>query len=228
MHATPDAEDQVSSEILPGEEFAVLEMSGRWAWGYSRHDHYVGYVEAAALTEAVPGSHLVAVASTSIRQKPDLHSPSLGELPMGARVGGDETGGFVAAGGGFVSAAQLLRMDAPERDPVAVAERLVGAPYLLGGRTARGIDCSALVQLALGLCGIRAPRDSDQQRVVGEPAPEGEPQRGDLIFFEGHVGLMMNAERMIHSTRHHGGVVVEPLAAVAARTPLLERRRLPG
>ena len=113
------------------------------------------------------------------------------------------------------------------RSPVAVAERLVGCPYLLGGRSPRGIDCSGLVQVSLGLCGIPAPRDSDQQRVLGNRIAEAEPlRRGDIVFFEGHVGFMADETNLLHATGRRGAVVVEPLAEVEERTAILERRRL--
>jgi cell wall-associated NlpC family hydrolase len=116
---------------------------------------------------------------------------------------------------------------AAEHDPVLVAKRLIGAPYLLGGRSPRGIDCSGLVQLSLGFCGIPAPRDSDQQRVLGEPLPDDAPLRHkDLVFFEGHVGMMVDEAQMIHATGHTGQVVIEPLDAVARRSAIVERRRL--
>jgi cell wall-associated NlpC family hydrolase len=213
--------------LLPGEAFAVLEISGGWAWGYCRHDHYVGYVEAIALVDAPPPTHLVAALEAPILPEPSIHVPALATLPMGARVAGHEHNGFLATDTGFLAFTQVRPIDAYERDPVAVAERLLGAPYLLGGRSPRGIDCSGLVQLSLAFCGIRAPRDSDQQRVLGELlAEDAALQRGDLIFFEGHVGMMMDAERLIHATVHTNKTLIEPLADVAARNPILQRRRL--
>jgi cell wall-associated NlpC family hydrolase len=148
-------------------------------------------------------------------------------LPIGARTTGHEQNGFLATDVGFLAFTQVRPIQAHEHDPVGVAERLLDAPYLLGGRNVRGIDCSGLVQISLAFCGIPAPRDSDQQRVLGELLPEGVPlQRGDLIFFEGHVGLMANAEQLIHATAHSGKVLVEPLADVASRNAVIQRRRL--
>jgi cell wall-associated NlpC family hydrolase len=216
-----------SSELLPGEAFAVLEISGGWAWGYSRHDHYVGYVEAISLVDAPPPTHLVAAVEAPILPEPDIHVPHLAVLPMGARVTGHERSGFLATDVGFIAFTYVRALGAVEHDPVGVAERLIGSPYLLGGRSPRGIDCSGLVQLSLGCCGIPAPRDSDQQRALGEPVPEGEPlRRGDLISFEGHIGMMTNAQDLIHATGHHGRTLVEPLAEVTERTAILQRRRL--
>ena len=223
----PAADAVLGSELLPGEEFAVLEISGQWAWGYSRHDHYVGYVPAIELVEAPPATHLIAATHAPIHAEPDIHSPVLATLPMGARVTGEERSGFLGTDIGYLPFTTVRPIDAYEHDPVAVAERLNGSPYLLGGRTVSGIDCSGLVQLSLALCGIPAPRDSDQQRVLGAELPEdAELRRGDLLFFEGHVGFMADGEQLIHATGHHGKVIIEPLEAVAARTPILARRRI--
>ena len=205
----------------------MLERSAHWAWGYCRHDHYVGYVEAIDLVEPVPATHIVAAADAPIRPEPNLQVPSIASLPMGSRIAGHEESGWLSTEVGFLPFTHVRPLDAFEQDPVAVAERLLGSPYLLGGRTSTGIDCSGLVQLALGLCGVHAPRDSDQQRVLGTLLSEGEKlQRGDIVFFEGHVGFMMDEARLIHATGHHGTVLIEPLAAVAERTSFLQRRRL--
>ncbi len=227
MYPAPSLDQPISSELLPGEEFAVLEISGGWAWGYSRHDHYVGYVELISLIEAPPATHVVAALEAPILPAPDLHMPALTTLPMGARVTGHEQSDFLATDVGFISFTHVRELGAYEHDPVLVAERLIGCPYHLGGRSPRGIDCSGLVQVSLGFCGIPAPRDSDQQRALGEPVPDGAPlKRGDLICFEGHVGWMADETNLLHATGHHGRTLVEPLDVVAERVPVLERRRL--
>ncbi|HLL58874.1 MAG TPA: NlpC/P60 family protein [Allosphingosinicella sp.] len=224
----PDPSDPApSTQLLPGEAFAVLEFSGPWAWGYCRHDHYVGYVEAISLIEAPPPTHLVAAVEAPILPEPDIHVPHLATLPMGSRVTGHGQSGFLATDVGFIAFTHVRELSSFERDPVAVAQRLVGSPYLLGGRSPRGIDCSGLVQLSLGFCGIPSPRDSDQQRALGNPIADDAPlKRGDLISFEGHIGMMVDSDDLIHATGHHGSTIIEPLAEVAERTPILQRRRL--
>ena len=227
VYPVPSADGQPSSELLPGEGFAVLEISGHWAWGYCRADHYVGYVEAIALVEPLAPTHIVAAATAPILPEADIHAPAIAHLPMGSRLSGHESHGFLATDSGFLPYTQVRELDAWEHDPVHVAERLLGAPYLLGGRSVHGIDCSGLVQLSLGLCGVHAPRDSDQQRALGERLPDQAGlARGDLIFFEGHVGMMANEADLIHATAFSGNVTVEPLSAVAIRSPVAERRRL--
>jgi hypothetical protein len=225
----PDPADPApSTELLPGEAFAVLEFSGSWAWGYCRHDHYVGYVEAISLVEAPPPTHIVASIEAPILPEADIHAPHLATLPMGSRMTGQEQAGFLLTDVGFIAFTNVRALDLVEHDPVAVAERLVGSPYRLGGRSPRGIDCSGLVQVSLGLCGIPAPRDSDQQWALGNPIAEDAPlQRGDLILFEGHIGMMVDGENLVHATRHHGRALVERLVEVEERTSILQRRRLP-
>ncbi|MDP9412910.1 MAG: C40 family peptidase [Pseudomonadota bacterium] len=227
VYAQPSDEGSPATELLPGEEFAVLEISGGWAWGYCRHDHYVGYVEAIALVEAPPPTHIVAALEAAILPEPDIHVPSLARLPMGSRITGHEQSDFLATDSGFVPFTHVRPLRAYEHDPVLVGRRLLGSPYLLGGRSPRGIDCSGLVQLSLGFCGIPAPRDSDQQRALGEPLPDGAAlEQGDLIFFEGHVGMMADSTNLLHATGYTGSVVIEPLEAVHGRSSVVQRRRL--
>jgi len=227
MRYKPQADGVLGSELLPGEQFAVLEITGSWAWGYSRHDHYVGYVEAIELTDPVEPTHIVAAVQAPIHAEADVNAAVLAKLPMGARVHGEERSGFLGTEFGYLPFTDLREIGAVEQDPVGVAQRLLGAPYLLGGRTPSGIDCSGLVQLSLALCGIASPRDSDQQRVLGTALPDGvELRRGDLVFFEGHVGFMMDGERLIHANGYTGNTAIEPLTAVHARNPIQERRRL--
>jgi cell wall-associated NlpC family hydrolase len=165
MRETPDGAQ--NSELLIGEAFMVLDVSGDWAWGWSAHDHYVGYVETAALKVGAPS------------------------VPSSSSV----------------------------IDPIEAAEHFLGMPYVWGGRGGAGIDCSGLVQRGLAAAGIAAPRDSDMQAAsLGDLLLEGvAAQRGDIIFFPGHVGMMFDQQRLIHATRHHGKTIIEPLSDVVER-----------
>ncbi len=204
-----------------------MEFSGTWAWGYCRHDHYVGYVEAISLIEGPAPTHIVVATEAPILPEPDIHGPHLASLPMGSRISGHEQAGFLATDIGYFAFTQVREIEAYEHDPVRVAERLIRSPYLLGGRSPRGIDCSGLVQISLAFCGITAPRDSDQQRALGRALEEdAPPERGDNILFDGHIGMMADETQLIHATGHSGAVVVEPLVDVAARTAIIGRRRL--
>lgn len=212
----------IVSELLPGEHFAVLEYAAGWAWGYCLLDHYVGYVEAIELVDGREPTHLVCEASAPIHGSGDISAPILARLPMGSRVSGIELGPCLGTEAGCIPMSHLRPIGEHEEDPAAVAQRLFGCPYSLGGRNLNGIDCSGLVQLALSLCGIAAPRDSDQQRALGRGLAETEAlRRGDLIFFPGHVGMMTDDCLMIHASRNQGKVSVEPVNVVAERSRTL-------
>ncbi len=231
LHQKPDAGSEVLSQLLLGERFMVLDNAGGWAWGYCAHDHHVGYVPSAVLAPAtapVTGS-VVTRRETPLYPNTDIDEPT-GTLPMGARVH-RANGSFYTSGVGFVKSDAVDEIFA---DPVAVAERLIDVPYLWGGRSGAGVDCSGLVQLSLALTGTVSPRDSDMQQDALGVALAGDAtlERGDLVFFPGHVGMMVDSTDMIHATQHYGKVVVEPLADVVARgadgenRPVVARKRL--
>lgn len=234
IRSAPDEAAVAVSELLLGERFAVVDIAGGWAWGYGCHDRYVGYVPLAALDAELSPTHIVSAAAALVFAEADIKAPVLARLPLGARVAARDDGAFLAAQGGWVHPRHLTALDKPEGDPVAVAERLLGTPYRWGGRSGDGIDCSGLVQTALMLCGIAAPRDSDQQlHALGRLLRDDEPaRRGDLVFFPGHVGFMADGARLIHANAHAMAVSVEPLADVVARlapryaAPLVARRRI--
>ena len=235
LRASPGNDATATSEILRGEGFAVLDVTGNWAWGYSTHDHYVGYVPAEVLGPAQPSTHAVTAPAAILFSGPDIKTRPVARWPMGARFAATADGAFLATEGGWIHARHATSLAFPPAgDPVAIAERLTGVPYLWGGRSGDGIDCSGLVQLALGLAGIAAPRDSDQQREsLGRSLADDEPlARGDLVFFPGHVGFMADAQTLLHANAYWMAVVAEPLADVVARLadlpqPILARKRLP-
>jgi cell wall-associated NlpC family hydrolase len=230
----PDRQ-RVASELLHGEAFEVFDWAGGLAWGQAPRDSYVGYVEAAALAPPGPSpTHRVAVPLSHLYPEADVRAPPLHPLPFGSLLAATgEAGRFLVTPGGFVPAVHVRPAGEPEPDTVAVAERFLGAPYVWGGRTLLGIDCSGLVQAALGAAGLPCPRDSDQQAALGAPLPEGAgPGRGDLLFWRGHVAMMVDGGRMIHANAFHMAVAIEPAAGAIARIeaqgggPLTAIRRL--
>lgn len=196
----PDAESEMISELLYGEGFALLDVTSGWAWGYTLHDHYVGYVDVSALGPYAEPTHRV-IASTAIDGGVTL--------PIGALVNGNAN----------IAADNLAPLGDVAADPVATIEPLLDVPYLWGGRSNEGIDCSGLVQLMLARAGIAAPRDSDLQLegLSGDIAEGEDLQRGDIIFFPDHVGVMTDATTLLHATQHYGKVASEPLADVVSR-----------
>jgi len=235
MRAAPEPEAEAVSQLLTGEGFAVLDVAGGWAWGYSRHDHYVGYVPDRCLTDMLTATHRIAVREALLFARPSIKSPAMATLPFGALVAGTMGDTFLQTPAGFIHRRHVCALDDRCDDAASVAELLLGSPYLWGGRGAGGIDCSGLVQIALAATGIDAPRDTDLQRTaIGRPiADEEDLRRGDVVFFPGHVGLMVDDSSLIHANAHWMSVVAEPLADVVARLiphhdrPITSRRRLP-
>ena len=234
LRAAPSRDAPAISQLVHGEAFALVDKAGGWAWGRCLHDDYVGYLPADALGPLHAPTHRVTAPLALVFANPDIKAPVVKALAIGARVRGGEEDGFLRIDEGYIHRRHVAPLDAFEPDPVAVAERLLGAPYRWGGRGAAGIDCSGLVQRALELAGIAAPRDSDMQRdELGEPLPEDAPaRRGDLVFFPGHVGFMMDGERLIHANAYWMSTVIEPLADVVARLapihdqPITARKRI--
>ncbi len=233
MRSAGCAEAVAVSELLHGEGFDLFDVAGAWAFGCSVHDHYTGWVLAASLApvaaavathgtapvaNAAPGpaTRIITAPLAPVFSAADIKSPVLAELPFGARVTGQPGDRFLAvSGGGYV---HNRHFDALPADPLGVARRFTGAPYLWGGRTPLGVDCSGLVQVALAACGIAAPRDSDQQRDgLGQVITMAERAAGDLIFFPGHVGILSGRETLFHANAHWMATVEEPLADVIDR-----------
>jgi cell wall-associated NlpC family hydrolase len=233
LRARPSADAPAVSQIVHGEGFALLEQTGGWAWGYSIHDRYVGYVDADALGNASTPTHRVVVPLALVFAHPDFKSAVVGHYPLGARLTAEDSDGYLRVAGGYIHVRHASPVSATV-EAAAAAEAMRGLPYLWGGRGDGGLDCSGLVQRALEFAGIDCPRDSDMQReALGDMLPDDAPlRRGDLVFFPGHVGMMADAHQLIHANAHWMATVVEPLADVVARLagthpdPILARRRI--
>ena len=217
----PDA--PLDTQLLYGERLTVYEDRDGWGWAQAERDGYVGYVAMSALDRgALPATHRVIVRRTFVYPAPDMKQPVIGALPLDGRVSvEDERAGFVEIRGrGFVVASHVAPSDRFAADPVTVAETLIGTPYLWGGKSPLGLDCSGLVQLAFSVAGVELPRDSDMQAALGGPvhleAGDG-PQRGDLVFWTGHVGLMRDDRTLLHANAHHMLVAAEPMATARER-----------
>lgn len=220
VRAAPALDAEQTSELLFGEGFALLDVTGGWAWGYCLADHYVGYLAADALGAPIAPTHRVAAAEVLVHSAPDAASGGSAILPFGAMVMGEERGDWLVTPHGYLPLGALAELGDADADPAAVAEAMLGTPYLWGGRTAKGIDCSGLVQLAWSAAGLQLPRDSDLQLAALDASKDVAPAdlaRGDLVFFPGHVGIMADPQVLIHASKHGMTVAAEPLAKVVAR-----------
>lgn len=240
--ATPDGPRQ--RELLQGERFCVLEEVDGFAFGFSGRDGYVGYVFSEFLFPLRPPTHRVAAIRSFWQETPDFKAAMrVFPLSFGARLRVSRIEGAWARldiqtepdaawfREAWMPAIHLAPIDAVEQDPATVAERFLGTPYIWGGNTAFGIDCSGLVQAALTACGIDCPPDANLQMSVGEEV-EGPLRRGDLLFWEGHVAMVVDAARLIHANAHHMAVAYEGIEAATARIaaagdgPVIARRRI--
>ena len=231
----PDPAAMLATQLISGEPFTVYETRpDGLSWGQSGRDGYVGYVASDALGPARENGARITALRSHVYRAPTLKARVTGALPFLADIeAGARHGGFVAVPGGFVPAPHL---DPVAGDMVDQALRLLGVPYLWGGRSAEGLDCSALVQLAMAAAGLEAPRDSDmQEALLGRALPVDAPgERGDLVFWKGHVGILVDAETLLHANATHMAVACEPLDGAIARIAaagdggVTGRRRLPA
>ena len=221
LRKSPSHDATLLTEALRGERVMVYETDDEgWAWGQLKGDGYVGYLPAAALlTPDAEPTHRVTALRTLVFPDASIKSPPVDALPLDARVAVLRTQGELAVTpGGFLPARHLATLTTLEPDFVAVAERFVGVPYLWGGKTTLGLDCSGLVQVALGACGTKCPRDSDmQEKALGKSVSLAGLQRGDLIYWKGHVAIALGRNSMIHANVFHMAVTIEPVAEALAR-----------
>lgn len=216
MRNGPDAAAEAVSELLLGEAFEIVEVKAGFALGRSLHDRYIGWVpfEALALPGAEP-THRITARRAPVFASASIKAAVRHELPFGARVAGVIDAQFlVLASGGCVHRGHV---EAAPATRFAAAALFADAPYLWGGRTPDGVDCSGLVQQALAAEGIMLRRDTDLQREQGEPVKFAAREAGDLVFWPGHVGLLVDGDRLCHANAHWMRVVTEPLADVMAR-----------
>jgi len=224
MRNRPRFDASFATEALLGETVHVLDQHEGWAWCQLEDDGYVGYMSIDALSEAdaLP-THKVAVPFTTLYPAPDIKTQPARPIGMGAKLAvTGQAGKFSALSNGhFVFSGHLLPMGETRADFVEIAEGLLRVPYVWGGKQWTGIDCSGLVQLALQAAGLRCPRDSDMQEAsLGQSIDThgfDELHRGDLVFWPGHVGMMVDADILLHATAHYMQVVMEPLFEAVER-----------
>ena len=207
-------------QVIFGETLRLFSVVDGMAYVIADKDGYVGFVPQVALGPVQVATHRVAALASHIYAEANMKSPDLMRLSLGARITAKgETPKFIETDAGFVPKVHLAVAESVEASPVDVARRFVGVPYLWGGNSSLGLDCSALVQTALLACGIACPGDSDQQeKALGSKLPIGTAyQAGDILFWKGHVGLMADTETLLHANAHHMAVAYESVTDAIAR-----------
>jgi cell wall-associated NlpC family hydrolase len=218
LHKGPDRDTPVDTELVYGDVVTVYDEAGNWAWVQNRRDGYVGYLPKGCLAlQLVEPTHKVTALATFAYGRPDIKTPLPYKLYMNSplAITGEAGKFYQLADGRYVAKRHVGKPDRFASDFVAVAECYAGVPYLWGGRTMDGIDCSGLVQVSMEAAGLACPRDSDMQPGVAgsdiDPSGMADPRRGDLVFWPGHVAIMLDETMLIHANAHHMEVRVEPL-----------------
>ena len=220
LRAAPEARAEQLDQLLFGEVFERLESVGNFVFGQASRDGYVGWIDAAALSdEVVAPTHWVSALRAYAFDDASIKAPARGPLSLNALVAIEEETETLARDPrvGWLAKTHLSPIGTTLDDPASVALAHLGTPYLWGGRESTGLDCSGLILQALMACGLACPRDSDQQEALGAPAPSDALQRGDLVFWKGHVAMMVDGQRMVHANAFHMAVAVESLAEARAR-----------
>jgi cell wall-associated NlpC family hydrolase len=225
LRGAPAADAALLTQALKGERVTIYDRNGEgFAWGQLNSDGYVGWLPDAALGKpAAAPTHKITALRTFAFPAPSIKLPPVDTLSMGALITvAREDGVFaVTREGWHLPRRHVGSIDGTEQDFVAVAERFVGTPYLWGGKSSLGIDCSGLVQIALNAAGTGCPRDSDmQQDGLGRALSSAEItklQRGDLIFWKGHVAIVRDASTIVHANAHHMATVIENTVEAIAR-----------
>ncbi len=210
------------TQALMGEVVRVFETQEGWAYVQLATDGYVGYVEEEALGPVgTTSTHWLSVPSSFTYPAADLKTSPVAEIFLGAHISITTVEGSYARTkeGRFLPVSHVKKIGEYLSDPASIAAQFLHTPYLWGGKTARGLDCSGLIQLALNACGINALRDTDMQEAsLGRAVEKGEPLcRNDLVFWKGHVGILSGPESLIHANGTHMQVVEEPLAEAIGR-----------
>ena len=199
-------------QLIYGSKVKYFSAAKGWAFIQNTYDNYVGYVPESTIASETQKTHIVTAPLAHVFMEPNIKSKNIEILPLAARVSGEMIGnGFLETELGWISVSQLKRKTELYKDPVEVSKLLQNTPYLWGGNTTLGIDCSGLIQISLLLCGIDCPGDSDQQmNTLGHNLDIGSPRKkGDILFWKGHVAWALNERQILHANAYHMATVIE-------------------
>ncbi len=232
VHGVPDTgalRGKLETQLVQGEIFIVSEEKDDWCQGICAHDDSPGYIESIHLTKhVIPATHIITAARGHSYRDPSMKSPYIGTLGFGSliKVTGTDQGFVQVNGDAWIFEKHVAPADTIEKDYITTARKFIETPYYWGGRSGFGADCSGLVQICLARAGIRTPRNSgDQENAIGKPVDKA--QAGDIVFFKGHVGLMIDDRNLLHANAFHMKTVTEPLDDVVKRgNPVTSVRRI--
>ena len=223
IHGTPDLNalrGKNETQAVFGEAFTVENEENGWCKGASAHDGYKGFIEKKHISPAAaPPTHIVTAARSHVYRDGSIKTPRLETFSFGSHVCVAKIGEKFAelSTGGWIYQSHLAAIDSVEEDYIKTAQTFLETPYYWGGRSGFGIDCSGLVQVVLARAGLAVPRDTeDQETTIGKTVDTA--RSGDLVFFKGHVGIMIDADTLLHANAHHMKTVIEPLWMVDERS----------
>ncbi|MFD2208028.1 C40 family peptidase [Kiloniella antarctica] len=224
LRRSPENQSPLDSELLFGEKLTVYDERNGWAWVQNAKDSYVGYIHSLDISKEVrPTTHRVHALRTYVYPQPNMKSPPLDLLSIESVLSVIQVEGNFSQiqGGGWVFSAHITPQNLIADNHIMVAKRFLGTPYLWGGKTSVGIDCSGLIQVSLSACGITAQRDASmQEKTLGIPVNSEQTTEGDLIYWPGHVAIALDKTMAIHATANSMDVTIEPIAHITERVEM--------